>query len=106
MHEELKAFEPLPPKVTVNTISGDCFQAIENLLESLEQSQGRLAPAFVFVDPFGFKVPGSLLRRLMEHKRVELFINVMWRELDMAIQQGDKPGMAATLPASGRRSIS
>ena len=61
LHEELKAFEPLPPKVTVKTISGDCFQAIENLLESLDQSQGRLAPAFVFVDPFGFKVPGRCM---------------------------------------------
>jgi hypothetical protein len=59
-----------------------------------------LAPSFIFVDPYGFKLPGSLLRKLMCYPKVELFVNVIWRELDMAIQQaraGSMPGMLATL---------
>jgi hypothetical protein len=46
-----------------------------------------MAPAFLFVDPYGFKIPAKLLGDLMKAGRVELFINVMWRELDMLIQQ-------------------
>ena len=45
-----------------------------------------MAPAFLFVDPCGFKIPAPLLGDLMKAGRVELFINVMWRELDMLIQ--------------------
>ena len=60
-----------------------------------------MAPAFVFVDPYGFKVPGDLLGRLMAAGRVELFVNVIWRELDMAIrqQQPREHGLAKTLDA-------
>ncbi len=59
-----------------------------------------MAPSFIFVDPYGFKLPGELLHRLMEYPRVELFVNVIWRELDMAISQAKnkpKSGMADML---------
>ena len=46
----------------------------------------------MFVDPYGFKIPTRLLADLMKSGRVELFINVMWRELDMLIQQRPAPG--------------
>ena len=35
-----------------------------------------------------FKVPVHLLKKLMEYRGVEIFINIMWRELSMAISQG------------------
>ena len=59
-----------------------------------------MAPAFIFVDPYGFKVPGQLLAQLMAvGQQVELFVNVIWRELDMAIQQRQPPrhGVATAL---------
>ena len=54
-----------------------------------------MAPAFVFVDPYGFKVPAQLLAGLLSAGRVELFVNVIWRELDMAIAQQPEPGSGA-----------
>jgi len=51
-----------------------------------------MAPAFLFVDPYGFSLPGDLLAEVMEFKHVELFVNVMWRELDMAIRQQPEDG--------------
>ena len=46
-----------------------------------------MAPAFIFVDPYGFKLPATLLQKLLSYPRVELFVNVIWRELDMAMRQ-------------------
>lgn len=98
LREELKARD-LPPKVTVEPIEADCFKVLEDLIESLKDEGKALAPSFIFCDPYGFKIPGRILRELMEFKRVELFVNVIWRELDMAIQLGHqgKPGMVACL---------
>ena len=97
--EELRALRPLPPGVHVDMTQGDAFAVLSTLLESLQDRRSQLAPAFIFVDPYGFKVPARLLTDLMSAGRVELFVNVIWRELDMAVQQLPQPGsgMADTL---------
>jgi hypothetical protein len=53
--------------------------------------RGAIRGTFLFVDPYGFKIPAGLLGDL-KAGRVELFISVMWRELDMLIQQRPAPG--------------
>lgn len=99
LQEELKSRQPLPKKIEVEAMAGECFQVLDDVIESLKKEGKRLAPSFIFCDPYGFKVPGKTLQELMKFDRVELFINIIWRELDMAIRQGDKmkPGMAARL---------
>jgi hypothetical protein len=77
----------VPTKVAVVPESGDCFQLIERGIASVENVGQVFPPSFIFVDPYGFKLPGQLLRKLMSYPKVELFVNVIWRELDMAIQQ-------------------
>jgi hypothetical protein len=67
-------------------VDGDSFQRIEQQLADMEKEGKRMAPAFVFVDPYTFKLPGHLLRKLLSHPKVELFVNVIWRELDMSIR--------------------
>ena len=96
---ELKKIGDIPDRVRVTTSTGDAFQVLSDIVQDLEARGQRMAPAFIFVDPFGFKVPGRLLAQLMGAGRVELFVNVIWRELDMAVQQKQPPGhgMAATL---------
>jgi three-Cys-motif partner protein len=103
LKEEIKTRTPLPKRVILQVITGDCFGALKSLLETIRERKSQLAPAFIFVDPYGFKVPGSLLRELMAAGRVELFVNVIWRELDMAIAQAKAgvqraaAGLATTL---------
>lgn len=96
---ELKSLGDLPNRVIVTAQQGDAFQWLSNAVAGLRKSGRNLAPAFVFVDPYGFKVPASVLKDLMNAGRVELFINVIWRELDMAVQQRPAlgQGMAGTL---------
>ncbi len=88
---DLKEYN-LPANVKCNPIEEDCFNILEEMITFLN------TPAFIFIDPFGFKIPGKLLRDLMSIKKVELFVNIIWRELDMAICQKTKPsGMMKTL---------
>ncbi len=84
------------------TGSGSCFKIIDGAIQQSVKDGKQLAPSFVFVDPYGFKLPGELLRRLLSFPKVELFVNVIWRELDMAItlaRSGKQPGMVETLNA-------
>ena len=82
---EIETLKPFPPGTAVEVYPGDCADILGAALDQLEKSTQRIAPAFIFVDPYGFKVPGSLLKKLMKYERVELFVNVMWRHLYMGI---------------------
>jgi three-Cys-motif partner protein len=97
LQEEIQSLGPLPKGIVIKTIGSDCFAALTHLLTLLKEQETRLAPALLFVDPYGFKVPGNVLKEIMRFPRIELLVNVIWRELDMAIAQGRKPGMAETL---------
>jgi three-Cys-motif partner protein len=99
LNKELAAVS-LPKNVSIHPEHGDAFEVFNQLIADLDKEGSNLAPSFIFVDPYGFKLPGSLLRKLMGYSKVELFVNVIWRELDMAIQQAradSKPGMVTTL---------
>jgi three-Cys-motif partner protein len=84
---EVSALGILPKQVHVHFSCDDCFPQLERLLASLLSHGKDMPPAFVFVDPYSFKVPGHIVRELLSAGRVEVFINVIWRELDMAIAQ-------------------
>ena len=96
--QEIIQVDTLPSNVIVQPQLGDCFSILQNLIESLNTEGNQLAPAFIFVDPYGFKVPGSILRDLMKFPKVELFVNVMWRWLHMALADENRsPGMTDLL---------
>jgi three-Cys-motif partner protein len=92
LEAELSALKPMPARVNVETSEGDAFEKLSSILRDLQRERARMAPAFLFVDPYGFKIPAKLLADLMKAGRVELFINVMWRELDMLVQQRHQKG--------------
>lgn len=87
LHAEIASLDRLPSRVRVDSSTGDAFAVLKGLVDKLRQDNQKMAPAFVFVDPYGFKLPASVLADVMSAGRVELFINVIWRELDMAVQQ-------------------
>jgi three-Cys-motif partner protein len=87
LEAELSQLKPFPARINVETSEGDAFERLSVILNELRPDRAQMAPAFLFVDPYGFKIPAGLLGDLMKAGRVELFINVMWRELDMLIQQ-------------------
>lgn len=84
---ELEALGQLPEQVRTVAQAGNCFDPLQKVLESLREHGSRMPPAFIFLDPYGFKLPGSLLRDLMKAGRVELLVTFMWRYVNMAIAQ-------------------
>ena len=89
---ELNQSRDRPSRVYVDTSADDAYSVLSSVVQSLRNTGSNMAPAFIFVDPYGFKVPGRLLAQLMAAGQVELFVNVIWRELDMAIRQRKPPG--------------
>jgi three-Cys-motif partner protein len=92
---EIADLGELPKGVQVRPLGGDYSLRLQEFLTFLSTRHSRMDPAFIFVDPYGFSLPGSLLRAVMNSGRVELFINVIWRELDMAIAQAKQGSSSA-----------
>lgn len=90
--KEVEQIEGLPDRIFVDIECDDAFQVLRREVDALRSAGQQMAPAFLFVDPYGFSLPGDLLAEIMELGRVELFVNVMWRELDMAIRQEPEAG--------------
>lgn len=86
LDRELQAFPKRHPKISWKVYNCDSFDFLEKLADEFEKTGQTLAPSFMFIDPYGFKIPYDLLKRLKAHPRSELLVNVIWRELDMAIR--------------------
>lgn len=53
------------------------------ILDYLEEQKKQIAPAFVFIDPFGFKdIPFKVIKRIMENEKCEVFITFMYEEIN------------------------
>lgn len=82
----LQPYAGCHPKITWSVLNANSFEVLEHLVQEFEREGRNFAPSFMFVDPYGYKLPYPILKRLKAQPRSELLINVMWRELDMAIR--------------------
>ncbi len=76
---------PLPEKIKVEIVCEDYEMVVQSIVDHLRSNNLKMAPAFVFVDPYGFSLSMKLLAQLKAFERCELFVNFMWRYVDMAI---------------------
>lgn len=97
LQQEIAALGQLPEKVKVCPIEGDCFGVLSDIVIDLRARDAQLAPAFFFIDPYGFSIPGKVLHELMSFPKVELFLNLIWRELDAQMYQQDKAGVCKNI---------
>lgn len=71
------------PFVKVEIQNDEFSNVVTEILDDLEEKGLRIAPAFFFIDPFGFSgVPMPLISRIMTQKRTEVFITFMARDLN------------------------
>ena len=85
LREEINNLGTIPNNVKVYTFQDDYEAALREIVDNLRQRGERLAPSFVFVDPYGFKLSMDLLNSFLKFRGCELLINLMYRYIDMAI---------------------
>lgn len=57
-------------------------ETLSSLLDYLDEQKKKLAPAFVFIDPFGYSsTPFSLVKRIMENRKCEVLITFTQRSI-------------------------
>ena len=89
--QELQGIGNLPTGIDVRVFNLDAFDYLKKLTDLFESKNAKLAPCFVFVDPYGFKIPCDILKRIKSYPNSELLVTFIWRELDMAMQHNQPP---------------
>ncbi|MHC4131809.1 MAG: three-Cys-motif partner protein TcmP [Planctomycetota bacterium] len=87
LKKEIESLGKLPKNVSYNIYNQNAFELLTNLTSQFEETKSNLAPCFMFIDPYGFKIPCDILTRIKAHSRSEMLITLIWRELDMVMQQ-------------------
>lgn len=91
LHQQIATL-PLPERFKVRPHLGDCNEVLAKILDDLDAAENGLAPAFVFLDPFGFSdTPMSLVARLMQHQRCEIMITFMFEEINRFLKHEKLP---------------
>lgn len=90
LRKEVDALGTLPNGVVCYIHTQNAFELLKNLADHFETTNSKLAPCFMFIDPYGFRIPCKLLSRIKAHSQSELLITVIWRELDMAMQHENR----------------
>lgn len=85
LKQEIESLGPLPRGITASPVDEDFEAYLRKLVDQIKQSNQTLAPAFAFIDPYGFRLPMDLLNDLLQFPKCELLINFMYRYVDMAI---------------------
>jgi three-Cys-motif partner protein len=68
-------------------------QGMDELFGYLETNNARIAPAFFFVDPFGYSgFTMETMLRILKHPRTELFINFMHYDINRFLQTDHSQG--------------
>ncbi|MDY0319012.1 MAG: three-Cys-motif partner protein TcmP [Candidatus Cloacimonadaceae bacterium] len=68
----------LPNLKTPYFIQDDFDHSVNAILDDINKSDKILAPSFFFVDPFGFTLKYSTIKRIMSVEKSEVFLNFMY----------------------------
>ncbi len=83
--QEVEKLGRIPDNIIISPYQEDYEAFLRETITNLTDQGTRLAPTFAFIDPYGFTIPMDLMNRLLDFPACELFINFMYRYVDMAI---------------------
>jgi len=87
LKRELSSIDMIPSNLKITEpICEDFERNLSTILDNLDSEGNHLAPSFSFLDPYGFKLPLELINRILSYRKCEVFINFMFRYIDMAIR--------------------
>lgn len=83
----------LPPNIAVKLHSARSFQnAFPDVWNSYAPKSGRSRPpTFVFIDPFGYKIPFQYVADVLRAPSCEVLITFMFEEINRFLSQGQQP---------------
>jgi three-Cys-motif partner protein len=83
----------IPGNLTTQIHGGRSFQeAFPDIWNRYGPSSGRSRPpTFVFIDPFGFKIPFSYVAKILSAQSCEVLINFMFEEINRFLAQDQQP---------------
>lgn len=77
----------IPSRIQCQCVNGEFRDQMEEILNFLEEGKKKMAPSFVFIDPFGFTgIPMSIIKRIMSYKSCEVFITFMFDDINRFIE--------------------
>ncbi|WP_179089015.1 three-Cys-motif partner protein TcmP [Paenibacillus odorifer] len=76
-----------PKKFKINVINSTFEEQAKSLIDHLEEKKLMLAPAFLFIDPFGYSIPFDIVQKLMSNDKCEVFINFMYEFMNRFIER-------------------
>lgn len=93
LRKEIESLGQLPKQINWKVLEKDYSEFMKQVLTHLDQRKRKRYASFVFVDPFGYSLDTSQLARVLELTDGEMFINFMWRWVDMAIVDDTKSAL-------------
>ncbi len=82
----------LPPNFKVDTVCAAFDDTLKEVLGALDEKKATMAPAFAFIDPFGFaQTPFTVVQRLMANPRCEVLINFTYESISRWLGHADLP---------------
>jgi len=82
---KLKNYQLLQ-NIKIECICAKFAETLTEILDYLDEQKKGLAPAFVFIDPFGFTgIPFSVIKRIMGNEKCEVLITFMYEEVNRFI---------------------
>lgn len=73
----------IPPNIDTKCLCAKFDEIMTDILDYIDEKKTRLAPAFVFIDPFGFSgIPFTLVKRIMRNAKCEVLITFMYEEIN------------------------
>ena len=87
--DELKP--TLPNNFKFECVNGKFNEELTKVLNYIEKQKTRLAPALVFIDPFGFShTPFATVARILKNARSEVLITFMYEEINRFINLAEQ----------------
>ncbi len=90
LSDEIAAL-PLPSNITTRIHGKRSFQNAFPEVWNSYANLSRRPPTFVFIDPFGFKIPFSYVAEILHAPSCEVLITFMFEEINRFLSQGQQP---------------
>jgi three-Cys-motif partner protein len=86
-----KTNSTLPRNIKFQAIHGTFNEQLTQIFANVDEQKRRLAPTLAFLDPFGFsQTPFGTIVKLMKNPMCEVFVNVMYEEINRFLSIPDQ----------------